>query len=280
VSPEEPVERARVKRGLNGLLIFIAGTLFGVFAFFVVTMLRPEPPPAAEAPPPVAPPAVVVAPPAAEPPAAALPPAPPPESTAPPPAPPLAPAPSAAPPSPAPAPSSSSSSSPAPAITPAAPAVEAQPAEQPKKSTLIVPVQGITAKQLSDTYYETRGTTRRHEALDIVAPRGTPVLATDDGKVVKLFKSVPGGLTIYQFDPSERLAYYYAHLEGYAAGVAEGKPLKRGEVIGYVGTTGNANPATPHLHFAIFELGPEKRWWKGTPINPFPLLTGRPAAAP
>jgi murein DD-endopeptidase MepM/ murein hydrolase activator NlpD len=267
VTPEEPVERARVKRGLNGLLIFIAGTLFGVFAFFVVTMLRPEPPPAAEAPPPVAPPAIVVAPPAAEPPAAALPPAPPPEST-PPPAPPLAPAP----PSPAP--------SPAPAIPPAAPAVDAQPAEQPKKSTLIVPVQGIAAKQLSDTYNETRGTTRRHEALDIVAPRGTPVLAADDGKVVKLFKSVPGGLTIYQFDPSERLAYYYAHLEGYAPGVAEGKLLKRGDVIGYVGTTGNANPATPHLHFAIFELGPEKRWWKGTPINPFPLLTGRPAAAP
>jgi murein DD-endopeptidase MepM/ murein hydrolase activator NlpD len=123
-------------------------------------------------------------------------------------------------------------------------------------------------------FYETRGGNRPHEALDILAPRGTPVLAADDGRIVKLFKSVPGGLTIYQFDPSESFAYYYAHLEGYATGVAEGKQVRRGEVIGYVGTTGNANPATPHLHFAIFVLGPEKRWWQGTAINPYPLLAG------
>jgi murein DD-endopeptidase MepM/ murein hydrolase activator NlpD len=265
VSPE-PVERARVKLGLYGVLIFIAGTLFGVFVFFVVTMLRPEPPPpAAEAPQPVAPPAAVIAPPAVEPPPQALPPAAPPESAGTPPA--IPPAPAAAPPLPAPAPPPPAAAAPS--------AVEPVPAEQAQKSTLIVPVQGITAKQLSDTFNETRGTARRHEALDIVAPRGTPVLATDDGKVVKLFKSVPGGLTVYQFDPAERLAYYYAHLDSYAPGLVEGKQLKRGEVIGYVGTTGNANPATPHLHFAIFELGPEKRWWKGTPINPFPLLTGK-----
>jgi murein DD-endopeptidase MepM/ murein hydrolase activator NlpD len=140
---------------------------------------------------------------------------------------------------------------------------------------LLVPVFGVKAPQLSDTFNDRRGGLRKHEALDIPAPRGTRVLAVDDGKVVKLFRSVPGGLTIYQFDPGERLAYYYAHLDGYAAGMAEGKQLKRGEVIGYVGSTGNANPAAPHLHFAIFELGPEKRWWKGTAINPYPLLTGR-----
>ena len=140
---------------------------------------------------------------------------------------------------------------------------------------MLVPVLGVRASQLSDTFNEKRGGNRPHEALDIPAPRGTQVIAVDDGRIVKLFKSVPGGLTIYQFDPSERFAYYYAHLDGYASDIVEGLQVKRGEVIGYVGSTGNANPATPHLHFAIFELGPEKRWWKGTAINPYPLLTGR-----
>ena len=141
--------------------------------------------------------------------------------------------------------------------------------------SLLVPVLGVAATQLHDTFYETRGGTRPHEALDIPALRGTPVIAVDDGRIAKLFKSIPGGLTIYQFDPSDRFAYYYAHLDAYAADVAEGKQVRRGEVIGYVGSTGNANPAAPHLHFAIFELGPEKRWWQGTAINPYPLLTGR-----
>ncbi len=148
------------------------------------------------------------------------------------------------------------------------------PADQPSPGTLLIPVLGVAASQLTDTFYETRGGIRPHEALDIPAPRGTPVVAVEDGKIAKLFKSIPGGLTIYHFDPSERFAYYYAHLDSYAADVTEGKQLKRGDVIGYVGSTGNANPAAPHLHFAIFELGPEKRWWKGTPINPYPLLTG------
>jgi murein DD-endopeptidase MepM/ murein hydrolase activator NlpD len=140
---------------------------------------------------------------------------------------------------------------------------------------LRVPVLGVTPRQLSDTFNDTRGGMRRHEALDIPAPRGTPVIAVNDGKVVKLFNSVPGGLTIYQFDPAEKFAYYYAHLDRYAAGVTEGSLVSRGDVIGYVGSTGNANAAAPHLHFAIFELGPEKRWWKGTAINPYPFLTGR-----
>ena len=99
-------------------------------------------------------------------------------------------------------------------------------------------------------------------------------MAVDDGKVVKLFTSKPGGLTVYQFDPGREVAYYYAHLDRYATGLAEGMDLKRGDLIGYVGSTGNANPATPHLHFAIFVLGPEKRWWQGTAVNPYPLLAG------
>jgi murein DD-endopeptidase MepM/ murein hydrolase activator NlpD len=104
-----------------------------------------------------------------------------------------------------------------------------------------------------------------------VAPRGTPVRAVDDGTVRKLFHSVPGGLTVYQFDPSESYCYYYAHLDRYAAGLEEGQALRKGDVVGYVGTTGNAPRETPHLHFTIFKLGPEKRWWEGVPLNPYPL---------
>lgn len=137
---------------------------------------------------------------------------------------------------------------------------------------LLVPVTGITAAQLSDTFDDKRGSERSHEALDIMAPLKTPVVAVDDGKVVKLFNSVPGGLTLYQYDASGTFAYYYAHLDSYAADLEEGQELKRGDLLGYVGATGNADPLAPHLHFAIFLLGPEKQWWKGTAINPYPLF--------
>jgi murein DD-endopeptidase MepM/ murein hydrolase activator NlpD len=136
---------------------------------------------------------------------------------------------------------------------------------------LTVPVVGISKRNLVDTYNERRGI-RPHEALDIPAPRGTQVIAAGNGRVVKLFRSLAGGLTVYQFDPSERFAYYYAHLDHYAQDLTEGTMLKRGDAIGAVGSTGNARDDSPHLHFAIFKLGPEKKWWKGSPINPFPLL--------
>ncbi len=106
-----------------------------------------------------------------------------------------------------------------------------------------------------------------------MAPAGTPVLAVADGHIEKLFTSERGGLTIYQFDPAGRLAYYYAHLQGYAPGLAEQQQITRGQLLGYIGSTGNASPDAPHLHFAIFELGPEKRWWEGTALNPYPALT-------
>ena len=136
---------------------------------------------------------------------------------------------------------------------------------------LIVPVEGVAPTSLVDTYQQAR-TGHIHEALDIMAPRGARVLAADDGKLVKLFKSVPGGLTVYQFDPSGRLAYYYAHLDRYANGMHEGMELHRGDLVGYVGSTGNASPDAPHLHFAVFVLGPERQWWKGEPIDPFTAL--------
>jgi murein DD-endopeptidase MepM/ murein hydrolase activator NlpD len=145
-------------------------------------------------------------------------------------------------------------------------------ATAPAVTGLLLPVAGIAPRQLTDTFGDDRQGTRRHEALDIMAARGTPVLAASDGKVAKLFTSVRGGLTIYEFDPAGTYCYYYAHLDHYAPGLAEGQVLKRGDVIGYVGSTGDASPEAPHLHFAIFLLGPEKQWWKGTAINPYPLL--------
>ena len=137
---------------------------------------------------------------------------------------------------------------------------------------LTFPVVGVKAENVIDTFTQSRSGGRVHEATDIMADRGTPVVAVDDGVIKKLFLSKPGGITIYQFDPSETYTYYYAHLDRYAEGLREGMTARRGQVIGYVGFTGNANPGAPHLHFAIFELGPEKQYWKGTPINPYPLL--------
>lgn len=141
-------------------------------------------------------------------------------------------------------------------------------------SGLLIPVKGVAANQLSDTYTQSRGAGRLHDAIDIMAPRGTPVLAVADGRIAKLFDSKPGGLTVYQFDPEEKLAYYYAHLDAYAPQLAEGTLVRRGDLIGYVGSTGNASPEAPHLHFAVFVLGADKRWWQGTPVNPYPLLGG------
>jgi murein DD-endopeptidase MepM/ murein hydrolase activator NlpD len=151
-------------------------------------------------------------------------------------------------------------------------AAEAEPIDaRLAERRLLIPVAGVLPQQLRDTFSEKRGD-NGHEALDIHAPRGTPVVATDDGRVVKLFHSVPGGLTIYQTDSTNELMYYYAHLDRYAAGLREGDLLKRGDVIGYVGSTGNASANAPHLHFAILRLPPGKEWWKGTAINPFPFF--------
>jgi murein DD-endopeptidase MepM/ murein hydrolase activator NlpD len=138
--------------------------------------------------------------------------------------------------------------------------------------TLTFPVPGVKTSDVLDTFYDKRGSDRIHEATDIMAARGVPVLAVDDGVIKKLFLSVPGGKTIYQFDPSEKYCYYYAHLDAYAPGIEEGMNVRRGQTIGFVGSTGNASANAPHLHFGIFELGPEKQYWKGTPINPYPLL--------
>jgi murein DD-endopeptidase MepM/ murein hydrolase activator NlpD len=144
----------------------------------------------------------------------------------------------------------------------------------PAPGRLAVPVAGVKVNELHDTFQEKRDG-HKHEALDIPAARGTPVLAADEGNVVKLFTSKEGGLTVYQFDNSGTWCYYYAHLDHYAPSLREGSLLRKGDTIGYVGTTGDAPPDAPHLHFAIFRLGPEKHWWQGTAIDPLPLLKGQ-----
>jgi murein DD-endopeptidase MepM/ murein hydrolase activator NlpD len=133
---------------------------------------------------------------------------------------------------------------------------------------LTIPVRGLDADDLVSSFDDARGT-RRHEAMDILAPRGTEVLAVEDGRVAKLFTSAAGGLTVYQFDPSEKFVYYYAHLDSYARGLKEGTRLSRGDVIGAVGTTGNAPEGTPHLHFAISKLDADRRWWGGIALDPY-----------
>lgn len=137
---------------------------------------------------------------------------------------------------------------------------------------LLIPVEGVDADDLRDTFADARGSGRLHEAIDIMADRGTPVRAVADGVIQKLFTSDAGGLTIYQFDATSTYTYYYAHLDAYAGGLKEGHTVKRGDLIGYVGSTGNASADAPHLHFAIFRLGEERQWWKGEPINPYPVL--------
>ena len=164
------------------------------------------------------------------------------------------------------------------AAVPAAPAstAVAAPDELARlASTIAIPVGGILRTQLRDSYSEPRAD-RVHHALDILAPRGTPVLSAVDGRLLKLFDSKAGGLMVYATDASERFILLYGHLESYAPGLADGMPLTRGQVIGYVGTTGNAPPGTPHLHFGILRGDPSVSWSKGEPVNPFLILGGVP----
>lgn len=172
---------------------------------------------------------------------------------------------------------------------PAAPSVEPQPAASATASApasppssraagaLLIPVAGVSAAQLSDTFDDTRGGERRHEALDIAAPAGTPVIAAAGGKLEKLFRSDAGGNTVYVRSADGRTLYYYAHLQAYAPGLKEGQEVKQGQALGTVGSSGNADPAAPHLHFAMMSTTPSAEWWQpATPVNPYPLLVREP----
>ncbi len=172
---------------------------------------------------------------------------------------------------------------PSPSPSPSLPPIEQpleQPSEQPAEKPsfvgqlhLIIPVAGVRPDQLLDTYDDARSEGRVHDAIDIMAPGGTPVLAASDGKIVKLSQSERGGTTIYQLSSDEKMIFYYAHLASYAAGLSEGSFVRQGDVIAYVGDTGNAGAGNYHLHFSIALVADPKRYWEGTNINPYPMLS-------
>jgi murein DD-endopeptidase MepM/ murein hydrolase activator NlpD len=164
-------------------------------------------------------------------------------------------------------PTSPAIASPTPNTTSNAPTVTSS-----SSARLIIPVAGVQPEQLRDTFSEARSEGRVHDAIDILAPRGTPVIAAADGPIVKLFHSERGGTTIYQLSTDGKFVYYYAHLERYAESLAEGHFAKQGETIAYVGDTGNAGPGNYHLHFSIAEISNPKDFWHGVNINPYPLL--------
>ena len=176
-----------------------------------------------------------------------------------------------------PSPSPTSAASPELPQEPGLSSTPAASGEQPRDSfvgqvNLVIPVLGVKPEQLLDTFADARSEGRSHEAIDIAAPAGTPVVAALEGEIVKLFQSEKGGITIYQLSPDKKLVFYYAHLQSYANGLHEGKYVRQGEVIAYVGDTGNAGVGNYHLHFSIATITDPKRHWDGTNINPYPLL--------
>ena len=168
--------------------------------------------------------------------------------------------------------SASSPASPSPAASIPSATNQASPTISDAPTSLIIPVTGVRPDQLRDTFSDARAEGRVHDAIDIPAPLGTPVIAAADGTIIKLFHSDRGGTTIYQLSTDSRFIYYYAHLDRYAEGLAEGHLARQGETIAYVGDTGNAGAGNYHLHFSIAQVSDPKKYWQGTNINPYPLL--------
>ena len=155
------------------------------------------------------------------------------------------------------------------------PKVAVEPPAANELPVLAVPVAGVARSQIVDSWGQARGEGRQHHGTDIMAPGGTPVLAAASGTVEKLFESRLGGTTLYQRSPDGRWTFYYAHLQGYAPGVHEGQAVRAGDVLGYVGDTGDAGPGNYHLHFSTARLRPDQRWWEGEDVNAYPMLRGR-----
>jgi murein DD-endopeptidase MepM/ murein hydrolase activator NlpD len=174
--------------------------------------------------------------------------------------------------------SSGTSGASAPALATAAPAPVPEVAPLDAASAahladLLFPVPAVQSTRLDDSFNDPRdGGERRHAAIDILAPRGTPILSADDGRVLRLSKNTKGGITVYATDLDEHFVYYYAHLDRYYAGLYQGKPLMRGDTLGFVGTTGNAPANVPHLHFQVMRMPPDRKFWNGEPVNPYPFL--------
>ena len=153
-------------------------------------------------------------------------------------------------------------------------------ASAPAGAGLAIPVAGVKPEQLTDTWGQSRGNgTREHHAIDIMAPRGTPVVAAAPGRIEKIFESHDGGHTVYIRSPDGSTVYYYAHLDAYRPGLTEGQQVGTGDVIATVGSTGDASPEAPHLHFEIKHMAPGEGWWQGQEVNPYPLLAGKAAAS-
>jgi peptidoglycan LD-endopeptidase LytH len=146
-----------------------------------------------------------------------------------------------------------------------------------RSKRLVLPVLGVSIERLKDSFRDRRGDSRRHNAIDILAPRGTPVVSADSGRILKLYRNNFGGLMVYASDAEGRYIYSYAHLDRYRHGLREGALISRGDTLGYVGTTGNAPPNIPHLHFAILRSSNVKRWSRGTPVNPFDVFKSPPS---
>jgi murein DD-endopeptidase MepM/ murein hydrolase activator NlpD len=159
-----------------------------------------------------------------------------------------------------------------PSAVPSVATVDADPVPELRRRQLELPVRDAVRLDLRDSFDEKRGSSRRHEAIDIMTPRNTPIVAVEDGTIARLFESKAGGTTVYQFDPANQYVYYYAHLDHYADGLKEGDVVRRGQLLGYAGTSGNASKDAPHLHFAIFQLTEKKQWWQGAPIDPYEVL--------
>jgi murein DD-endopeptidase MepM/ murein hydrolase activator NlpD len=144
---------------------------------------------------------------------------------------------------------------------------------------LVVPVAGADMSKVEDTFLDGRDDNRVHRAIDILAPRNTPILAADDGKILRMSTNSLGGICMYTVDPLNRIVYYYAHMDHYNDAMTPGRTIARGDTLGYVGTTGNAPKNTPHLHFQIMHWPADGKYWNGEPINPFELLGGVPRSA-
>lgn len=178
-------------------------------------------------------------------------------------------------PTPTPSPSPSPTPETSPGASPQAQGLSGDSGSALASMRLLIPVEGVRPEQLQDTFKAARSEGRVHDAIDILAPRGAPVLAATDGRVAKLFNSAKGGITFYQLAAAdEHYVLYYAHLERYADGLAEGHVARRGETVGYVGDTGNVAPGNTHLHFQIYRVADPKHFWTGENINPYPLLRG------
>jgi murein DD-endopeptidase MepM/ murein hydrolase activator NlpD len=137
---------------------------------------------------------------------------------------------------------------------------------------LFFPVPSVASARLDDSFNAPRGRGRTHQAIDILAPKGAPVLAVEDGRILRLTRTASGGISVYATNLDEQFVYYYAHLDGYHPNIYAGRPLMRGDTVGYVGTTGNAPKDTPHLHFQVMRMPADRKFWNGEPINPYPLL--------